>query len=740
MKNPLFTKYRSLRRKIITLVLAFLLILNAAFLVSTLWNFKTLTNIVSHTRDEQLVAISGVSEKTIHSIIDTSLVRQNKLQADIADEMFTSLKNDVLFLRDLAEDVYSDQENLLPVPYYRPDKSKEGIAAPQVMCEEGVDLDGSEHLKTIAHLGDPMVALYNNSEALNACYIGTCDGVFMIVDEDPVSKFDENGEIMPFHTRERFWYTDTVEAGDVIFSGVEEDNYTGEKGITCSAPVYHNGEIVGVVAADLFINGMLDYIGDDYVEGSFVAIINQDGEVVFAPSGNGIFTVQSSKVSFDLRESINRDLGYFVSKALKEETGLVTVNAAGKNYYMVGSPMKTSGWTVISVVDKEMTEQPSKYMISEYNTINDSARGTYRSAFRRIAIVVISVVFLIILLAFIAAWIVSGKIVKPIEKMTEEIVDNSNSTDKYFQMSDDYRTNDEIQVLAESFDELVKKTRQYIHDITAITKEKERIGTELGIARKIQADMLPNIFPPFPARKEFDIYASMDPAKEVGGDFYDFFLIDDNHLGIVMADVSGKGVPAALFMMMSKIVIKNFALQGMLPSVILEKSNNIICQNNTEEMFVTVWMGIMEISTGKIIASNAGHEYPIIRDANGKYSVFKDKHGLVIGGMDGVKYKDYEMQLEKGGALFVYTDGVPEATNANDELFGMDRLIQGMNEDGVEDAVDLLASVRGSVDRFVGSAEQFDDLTMLCLVYNGPEATGGENTTNPADVVSPSEA
>ena len=715
-------KYGSLRRKIITLVLAFLLILNTAFLISVLWNFKTLSSIVSQTRDEQLVAITAVSDKTVHSIIDSALVRQNRLQADIADEMFVSLRNDVQMMQTLAEGIYSQKDNLQEVPYYRPDKSKQGIVAPQVMCEEGVDLDASEHLKTIAHLSDPMVALYKNSEAINACYVGTCDGVFMIVDEDPVSKFDDQGNIMPFHTRERFWYVDTVEAGELVFSGVEEDNYTKEKGITCSAPVYYNGEIVAVVAADLFIDGMLEYIGDDYVEGSFVAIVNNNGEVVFAPEGNGIFMVQASKVSFDLRESINRDLANFVTKALQEETGMVTVNVSGKNYYMVGAPMESVGWTVISVVDKDRTEEPSKNMVNEYNSINDNARGSYRSAFSRIIIVMLIAVCIIFALAFVAARIVSGRIVKPIEKMTDEIVKNGQSTDSYFQMKDDYKTNDEIQVLAESFDELVRKTRKYIHDITAITKEKERIGTELGIARKIQADMLPNIFPPFPARKEFDIYASMDPAKEVGGDFYDFFLIDDNHLGVVMADVSGKGVPAALFMMMSKIVIKNFALQGMQPSVILERSNGIICQNNTEEMFVTVWMGIMEISSGRITASNAGHEYPVIRDAQGKYSVFKDKHGLVIGGMEGVKYKDYEIQLEKGGALFVYTDGVPEATNADNELFGMDRLIQCMNEDGVEDAVDLLASVRKSVDNFVGEAEQFDDLTMLCLVYNGPEA------------------
>ena len=199
--------------------------------------------------------------------------------------------------------------------------------------------------------------------------------------------------------------------------------------------------------------------------------------------------------------------------------------------------------------------------------------------------------------------------------------------------------------------------------MTRVTAEKERIGTELALATRIQADMLPNIFPAFPDRTDFDIYATMDPAKEVGGDFYDFFLIDDDHLCMVMADVSGKGVPAALFMMASKIILRNNAMMGKSPAKILGPTN-AICSNNQEEMFVTVWLGILEISTGKLTAANAGHEYPVMKRPDGRFELLKDKHGFVVGGMEGVKYKDYELQLEPGAKLFLYTDGVPEATDA----------------------------------------------------------------------------
>ncbi len=246
-----------------------------------------------------------------------------------------------------------------------------------------------------------------------------------------------------------------------------------------------------------------------------------------------------------------------------------------------------------------------------------------------------------------------------------------------------------------------------------------RLEYELNLATRIQEDMLPNVFPPFPERKEFDIYASMTPAKEVGGDFYDFFLIDDDHLCMVMADVSGKGVPAALFMMAAKIIIADNAMMGKTPGQILTDTNALICSNNREEMFVTVWLGILEISTGKMVASNAGHEYPIIKSPNGEYEFFKDKHGFVIGGMEGIKYKDYEIDLEPGSSLFVYTDGVPEAENGKGEMFGAERLLAALNDNNNETSEQTIKNVKSAVDGFVDKNEQFDDLTMLSFKYEG---------------------
>ena len=215
----------------------------------------------------------------------------------------------------------------------------------------------------------------------------------------------------------------------------------------------------------------------------------------------------------------------------------------------------------------------------------------------------------------------------------------------------------------------------------------------------------------------------MDPAKEVGGDFYDFFMIDNDHLALVIADVSGKGIPAALFMMSSKIYINDHATMGGTPAEILERVNKLVCANNDAHMFVTVWLGILEISTGKLTTSSAGHEYPII-NVNGKYELFKDKHGMAVGAFEIAKYTNTEIQLKKGDSIFVYTDGVAEATDANNQMFGTDRTVEALNAAPAGAAQkDVLAGVRTAVDAFVKEAPQFDDLTMLGLRYNGPSET-----------------
>ncbi len=310
------------------------------------------------------------------------------------------------------------------------------------------------------------------------------------------------------------------------------------------------------------------------------------------------------------------------------------------------------------------------------------------------------------------------RFIKPIMKVSEEAARFARENTKGVDLASISRLTD-ISNLGKSIDTMETDMVQHIRDLTQVTQEKQRISTELALANRIQYSMMPHVFPAFTDKNEFDIFATMDPAKEVGGDFYDFFLIDNDHLGIVMADVSGKGVPAALFMMASKIILQSCAMLGGSPAEILNKTNQAICSQNPEEMFVTVWLGILDINTGMLRAANAGHEYPVIRKPDGQFEVLKDKHGFVLGGMPYSKYHEYDVQLEPGSKLFIYTDGLTEATDADGRLFGMDRMVDVLNTCPAASSETIIRTMRHAVDDFVQEAEQFDDLTMLCMEYKG---------------------
>ena len=408
-------------------------------------------------------------------------------------------------------------------------------------------------------------------------------------------------------------------------------------------------------------------------------------DILYTDAANGDDDLQNYHVIWD-----------YYSKNEAPPMPLVTDNSYGYNYTAVCPILDENGKAIAEI----------QYILDMKQVRQHLNSILYMMFGISFGIIAVGIVFYILF--------VRKAVTNPLGKLAQFTQDITLSSE-FHKKSISINTGDEIEELGNSFNYMLEKLDEYLDNLQKVTAEKERIGAELDVAAKIQADMLPCIFPAFPERKEFDIFASMTPAKEVGGDFYDFFLVDNNHLAIVMADVSGKGVPAALFMMISKTLIKSAAQTGMSPKYILEKVNNQLCENNEAGMFVTVWIGLLEISTGKMICANAGHEYPAIRRKNGQFELLKDRHGFVLAGMEDMKYTEYEITLEPGDMIFVYTDGVAEATNAENELFGTERMLEGLNSATYEDCKDLLQAVHEEIDGFVGDSPQFDDITMLSL-------------------------
>lgn len=334
---------------------------------------------------------------------------------------------------------------------------------------------------------------------------------------------------------------------------------------------------------------------------------------------------------------------------------------------------------------------------------------------------------LIITIFYISAiaclWYIEKQITQPIESISyllSNYISRQNKIDSqditlYCKVY--ARTDTEVGILAHSFQQMVQDLEDYIENLKEATAQKERINAELNVAQKIQADMLPRKFPAFPERNEFEVYAANIPAREVGGDFYDFFLVDDDHLALVIGDVSGKGVPAALFMVIAKTLIKNQAQLDKTPSEVFNIVNNQLNEGNEESMFVTTWMGILEISTGKLTYVNAGHNHPLIKKGENGYEWLKSKPGFVLAGMEDILYQEQELILKTGDRIYLYTDGITEAINPQDELFGDSNLQYIMNNTYNLSLSETLSFVKGKIDSFVEDREQFDDITMMILEY-----------------------
>lgn len=396
---------------------------------------------------------------------------------------------------------------------------------------------------------------------------------------------------------------------------------------------------------------------------------------------------------------------YYDSLVYTYETGLKT-----GNFYVRHSPKygDLTG-TMLPIIDSN-GKTAAILFVDIFMTLIRSTMIEYI-----VKVVLISLFLLAVFCVFY--WhFMNGAVIEPvriISKNAEEFAQNATISSSL----EEIKTNDEVQDLAESVSSMEHSIVEYIQNIQTVTAEKERIGAELNVATHIQSSMLPCIFPAFPDHDEFDIYATMDPAKEVGGDFYDFFMVDETHIAIVIADVSGKGVPAALFMVIAKTLIKDHTYPSDDLGTVFTKVNDLLCQSNSEGLFVTAFEGVLDLATGEFRFVNAGHEMPFICKAGGQFAPYKIKPGFVLAGFEGMKYRSGMLQLDPGDKIFEYTDGVTEAMNEEEQLYGMERLEAVLKANSDKSPTDLLPAVKADMDQFVGSASQFDDITMLCLEY-----------------------
>ncbi len=361
-------------------------------------------------------------------------------------------------------------------------------------------------------------------------------------------------------------------------------------------------------------------------------------------------------------------------------------------------PIYTSGGEIVAILGVEVAMETLQNMLLRFILLT------------MVASAALTFLFIAVYLVYLRR-----SVIKPIRIMTEEAESFIQNETLISEKLQTIKTGDEIEQMAKAIHQLEIDINAYINDLTTVTAERERISAELDVATQIQTGMLPSIFPAFPEYSEFDIHATMVPAREVGGDFYDFFMLDDRWLVFLIADVSGKGIPAALFMVITKTLLVNQALEGNTAADIFTTVNTQLCENNDADMFVTAWMGIYDLKSGRLSFVNAGHNPPLIKREGGPYEYLKCRPGFVLGGMDGMTWQSEELLLDRGAELFLYTDGITEAMDATMQLYGEDRLLEVLNHGSECRPADIVEKVIEDVKEYVGEAPQFDDITMVAL-------------------------
>ena len=712
----------NIRRRLLILVLSCSIISLLVLSAIVIYGMIDIRQDAKNTGEEIGIAAVENSSKILEQQSRATLEKIAKERADQIYLSFRGIRNGIRMMSSEMTNILTRPENYSERIVNEPIMGNSGRVVPQLMYSASV-ADRSTLQREIGLSGniqDFLVQLNEASDLIASTYVASKNGFIIQADSISDRKFDEFGNVAPYEAFARPWYQKASAENKMIFTDVVNDIHGGGLCIICAAPYYQDGEFAGVAGMGAYLREVNEIVLDTKVgETGFGFVINSAGHVLFSPKTEGELAADAEGTK-DLRLSQESTLAEAAKHMIAGEAASMPVQIAGVDYYIAYAPLKDTDWSFAALIQADEVAAPAvsagEAIIGKTNDLTSAMD----SQIFRITIATIIAAIILLIVVSVSGFKLANRFVKPIHELADGVREiASGDLDKKL----DIKTGDEIEHLSVCFNAMTDELKTYMNNLTKITAEKERIATELDVAKNIQTSMLPNDFPPFPDKKEFDIYATMNAAKEVGGDFYDFYLLDENHLVVTIADVSGKGIPAALFMMISKTVLKNFSMTMTNPddfAAVMALSNNQLCQNNDAMMFVTVFMGMLDIKTGEFVFVNGGHNPPLVyHKATDSYEYLKVAKNFVLGGMEDIDFKQQSIKLEKGDIIFMYTDGVTEALNPNNELYGEERLINCLNRSDKNLPVEeLLAFVRADVNTHVNGADQSDDITMLTLKFN----------------------
>lgn len=717
----------SIRKRILTVLLSSCLL---SIILTSLIAFKAIYDTRELTLSIGNEIIFQAAENSQEALIQRAKLALEQTAFDKANELDENLgkvKKDVIILSNMMTNIASNPEEYHSRNIFEPSKNDiDKITAQLLFSSEVVDKSSPilrQKIGLTANIQDFLIQINTNSNVIISSYVASKNGFTIMVDRFAGRKF-QNSDIKPdfYNATSRPWYIQAKKEDKTIFTDIVIDALGGGPCIICATPYYANGQFAGVVGMGTFLDNINEIILNTKIgDNGFGFVINKQGQIIASPHTTGDLITGINNIK-DLRQSTNTSLADAVQKIINEKAGLTEANIDGKDYYLAYAPMKNTDWYFVTAMEVDTVIAPAKE--THENIINIATEYMDNLSEKTKMTVIGMIISISILLFFITyiGWSLADYLTKPIRQLSKGVQQIAMGN---FNGKLNIHTGDEIESLAISFNAMTTELQTYIKNLEQITAEKERIATELNVATNIQKNMLPCIFPPYPDRKDFDIYAVMYPAKEVGGDFYDFYLLDENHLVITIADVSDKGIPAAMFMVITKTILKNFAMSMTSPddfSAVVQCANRQLCENNEEMMFVTVFMGMLDLKTGKFIYVNAGHTPPMIRHKHKDDSTFEYlpvEKNCVLGINEEAQFKQQEVYLKQGDELFLYTDGVTEAINKEKKLYSIERLYSNLNKINQKSSCqDILRDVKLSIDEFAQGMYQSDDITMLAIKLN----------------------
>ncbi len=674
-------------------------------------SYENSSNLLIEQRQEELLHIAQDNA----SIINRSLM-------DIAC--------DVQVVARQAEKIERYPQKFLPVEVHTP--APDNYRALDLYLQYGPEVSLEPlagHISLMANIGDWLTGMLENNVMAQSVFIASRENFALSVDAKRVLAADKSDIPQPqYDALASDWYKSAASQKGFVFTPVRRFMFNKRLGMFCSVPYYDgNNELLGVACMQISLSDLQNVLKEiNLHEGGFCFVTDKRGYVILSSQEDlgeaGSGRELEVDIKNDLRESDNPTLALTVREMVAGDCGVRQTKVDGKDYYIAFAPIESSGWSLAAAFAADDVIAPAVQNKADISKITEE-----KTSYLKGQMLSTMLLMVVAIIALLAAVVYSGRqlsrrFVAPISELADGVREiSSGNLGKKVEV----HTGDELEHLAICFNAMTDELQTYMKNLTEVTAEKERIATELSVARNIQLGALPRDF--LEDKKSIQLFASMSAAKAVGGDFYDFYMLDEKHLVVTIADVSGKGVPAALFMMRAKTTLKNLMLTATAPDdfgAVMTLANRELCQDNGEMLFVTVFLAQLDLDTGEVIYVNGGHNAPLVRQA-GKFSYVRHKkRDKMLGVMEDLSYEPHRLQLSPGDMLFLYTDGVTEAMSKEQTFYSEERLEKVLDSMSGEASVkEILTEVSGDIAVFADGAEQSDDITMLGVMFCGKEGS-----------------